>query len=129
LGADAQEPRRQICKVILAALSKRDETAEICYDKDGNPEPDPELRDTEYVPLKEDVKAFFAREVTLHVPDAWINTAIRDDKDKQVGKVGYKINFNRYFYKYQPPRPLEGIEADIKVLETGILNLLCEVAG
>jgi type I restriction enzyme M protein len=116
-------------KTILVALSERDETAEVCSDKDGRPEPDPELRDSENVPLKEDVQTFFAREVTPYVPDAWINMAIRDDKDKQAGKVGYEINFNRYFYTYHPPRPLEAIEADIKVLEAEILNLLREVAG
>ena len=65
-----------IRKAILAALSERDETAEICRDKDGNPEPDPELRDTENVPLKEDIWTFFEREVKPHVPDAWINAAI-----------------------------------------------------
>jgi len=116
-------------KAILSALSERDETAKICRDKDGHPEPDPELRDTEHVPLKEDVQAFFEREVLPHVPDAWITTAIRDEKDKQVGKVGYEINFNRYFYKYTPPRPLEQIESDIKALEQEILNMLREVAG
>jgi HsdM N-terminal domain len=116
-------------KAILTALSERDETAEICSDKDGNPEPDPELRDTENVPLKEDIWTFFEREVQPHVPDAWINTAIRDHKDGEVGRVGYEINFNRYFYKYQPPRPLEEIEADIKTLERDILEMLREVAG
>jgi len=59
-----------IRKAILVALSERDETAEICLDKDGNPEPDPELRDTENVPLKEDITTFFEREVKPHVPDA-----------------------------------------------------------
>ena len=68
-------------KVLLSALSERDETAEICFDTDGHPEPDPELRDTENVPLGEDVQVFFEREVKPHVPDAWINTAIRDHKD------------------------------------------------
>jgi type I restriction enzyme M protein len=116
-------------KAILSALSKRDETAEICRDSDGNPEPDPDLRDTENVPLAEDVTAFFEREVRPHVPEAWINTAIRDEKDKQVGKVGYEINFNRYFYEYQPPRPLAEIEADIKAIEKDILEMLREVAG
>jgi type I restriction enzyme M protein len=116
-------------KAILTALSERDETAEICRDKDGNPEPDPELRDTENVPLNEDIWTFFEREVKPHVPDAWINTAIRDHKDGEIGKVGYEINFNRYFYKYQPPRPLEEIEADIKILERDILEMLREVAG
>jgi len=116
-------------KAILSALSERDETAEICLDKDGYPEPDSELRDTENVPLKEDINAFFDREVKPHVPDAWINIAIRDHKDGEIGKVGYKINFNRYFYKYQPPRPLEEIEADIKAIEKEIIEMLKEVAG
>jgi len=116
-------------KAILSALSERDETAEICLDKDGYPEPDSELRDTENVPLKEDINAFFDREVKPHVPDAWINIAIRDHKDGEIGKVGYKINFNRYFYKYRPPRPLEEIEADIKAIEKEIIEILKEVAG
>jgi phage tail sheath protein FI len=60
---------------------------------------------------------------------AWINTAIRDQKDGQVGRVGYEINFNRYFYKYSPPRPLEEIEADIRTIEQDILAMLREVAG
>jgi type I restriction enzyme M protein len=115
-------------KVILSALSERDDTAAVCRDKDGHPEPDPELRDTESVPLAESIEDFFAREVRPHLPDAWINTAIRDEKDGGVGKVGYEINFNRYFYKYQPPRPLEEIEADIKTLEREILEMLREVA-
>jgi type I restriction enzyme M protein len=118
-----------IQKAILSALSERDETAEICREKDGNPEPDPEPRDTENVPLSESVEDYFQREVKPHVPDAWINTAIRDHKDGQVGKVGYEINFNRYFYTYQPPRPLEEIEADIKAVEKDILEMLREVAG
>jgi type I restriction enzyme M protein len=63
------------------------------------------------------------------MPDAWINTDIRDENDGEVGKVGYEINFNRYFYTYEPPRPLEAIEADIKVLEREIVAMLREVAG
>ena len=64
-----------IKKAILSALSERDETAEICRDKKGNPEPDTDLRDTENVPLSEPVEEFFAREVAPHVPDAWIDTS------------------------------------------------------
>ncbi len=124
-------------KAILSAFSERDETAEICRDADGNPEPNPELRDTENVPLAvgaasrhdSPVQAFFEREVKPHVPEAWVNTTIRDEKDKQVGKVGYEINFNRYFYEYQPPRALDEIEADIKGIEKDILEMLREVAG
>lgn len=118
-----------IKKAILAALSERDETAAICLDKEGNPEPDPELRDTENVPLSESIEAFFDREVKPHVPDAWINNSVRDHKDGEIGKVGYEINFNRYFYQYMPPRPLEEIEADIKVLEVEIMEMMKEVAG
>jgi len=81
------------------------------------------------VPLTEDIRTFFEREVQPHVPDAWINTAVRDQRDGEIGRVGYEINFNRYFYEYQPPRPLEEIEADIKLLEQDILAMLREVAG
>ena len=128
-------------KAVLAALSERDETATICRDKDGNPEPDPELRDTESVPLPagEDpadqegvpgsVRAFFEREVVPHVPDAWIDTARRDPKDGRVGLIGYEINFNRYFYRYTPPRPIEEIEADIRAIESDIMRMLAEVTG
>jgi type I restriction enzyme M protein len=128
-------------KAILSALSERDETAEICRDKEGNPEPDPELRDTENVPLApgddpadaegipHSVREFFEREVKPHVPDAWIATDKRDAKDGKVGIVGYEINFNRYFYRYTPPRPLEEIEADIRALEQEIVRMLAEVTG
>ena len=114
-------------KAILSALSERDETAEICRDKDGDSEPDPNLRDTENVPLGEDIQAFFEREVKPHVPDAWIDADKRDMKDGQVGVVGYEINFNRYFYKYLPPRPLEEIEAEIRQVEADIVRMLRDV--
>jgi type I restriction enzyme M protein len=116
-------------KAILAALSERDETAAICRDQDGNPEPDPELRDTESVPLTERVEAFFEREVKPHVPEAWIDTSKRDPRDGEVGLVGYEINFNRYFYRYAPPRPLEEIEGEIRGIEQDILRMLAEVTG
>jgi type I restriction enzyme M protein len=116
-------------KAIFSALSERDETAAICRDKDGNAEPDSELRDTESVPLAESVETFFAREVKPHVPDAWIDTDRRDLKDGQVGIVGYEINFNRYFYRYKPPRPLEEIEAEIRTTEQDIMRMLAEVTG
>lgn len=108
-------------KAILDALGERDETAEICRDKNGHPEPDAELRDTEIVPLKESIEAYFRREVLPHVPDAWI--------DHSKTKVGYEIPFNKHFYRYDPPRPLEEIEADIKSLEKEIAALLKEVAN
>jgi len=105
-------------KAILMALAERDETANVCMNNDGSPEPDAELRDYENVPLKENIKDYMAREVLPHVPDAWV--------DESKTKVGYEINFNRYFYKYVPPRPLEDIEADLKQIETEITGMLKE---
>jgi len=128
-------------KAILSALSERDETAAICIDKEGNSEPDPELRDTEIVPLPEgddpadkegvtrSVRDFFEGELKPHVPDAWINSEKRDTKDGKVGLVGYEINFNRHFYRYIPPRPLQEIEADIRAFERDVIRMLAEVTG
>jgi type I restriction enzyme M protein len=118
-----------VVKAILSALSERDGGAAICPNGQGQPEPDPELRDTESVALSEGVEAFFEREVKPHVPDAWIDVEKRDEKDGEIGIVGYEINFNRYFYRYEPPRPLEEIEADIRGLEKQILESLAEVTG
>ena len=61
------------------------------------------------------------------MPDAWVDTAYIDDRDGQVGRVGYEINFNRYFYRYVPPRPLAEIDAELKSLESEIATLLSEV--
>lgn len=118
-----------VMRSLLLALADPDETAEIVRDGDGNPEPDPALRDTETVPLREDVDTFFEREVRPHVPDAWIDRDRRDEKDDEVGLVGYEINFNRYFYRYKAPRPLEKIDADIRAMEKDIVRMLADVTG
>lgn len=133
-------------KALLAdvSLGAKDPTAEICIDSKGRPEPDPDLRDTENVPLPEGISlplpvgyekkpdptdllalvrehcdAYLRAEVLPYRPDAWI--------DHSKIKVGYEIPFNRHFYEYEPPRPLEEIEADIAALEKEILELLREV--
>ena len=116
-------------KAILSALSERDVDADICTDKNGNPEPDTELRDHELVPLNEDWHDYVTREVTPFVPDAWVDESHRDASDKQVGRVGYEKNFNRYFYRYVPPRPLEEIDSELRALEEEIAALLKEVAA
>ena len=116
-------------KAVLSALSERNPEAGICRDRKGRPEPDPQLRDMENVPLRENVESFFEREVKPHVPDAWIDTKRRDPQDGRVGLVGYEINFNRYFYEYRPPRPLEEIEADIRRVEREIVAMLEETRG
>jgi len=82
-------------------------------------EPDSELRDFENVPLKEDIDAYFAREVLPHVPDAWM--------DRTKDKVGYEINFNRHFYTFTPPRELAEIDAEIEQAEKEFLRLFKEV--
>ena len=112
----------------MTALSERDEGADICTDRNGNPEPDTNLRDHELVPLKENWREFVEREVQPFVPDAWVDESHRDARDGEVGRVGYEINFNRYFYRYVPPRPLEEIDAELKTLEAEIAVLLKEVA-
>jgi type I restriction enzyme M protein len=116
-----------IKKAILSALSERDEDAGICSDKNGNPEPDTDLRDHELVPLSEDWRHYVQREVLPFVPDAWVDETYTDTQDGGVGRVGYEINFNRYFYKYVPPRPLDEIDAELKALEAEIAGLLQEV--
>jgi type I restriction enzyme M protein len=106
-------------KAIWSSLSVSDSEGEVQRYKDGTPEPDPDLRDYENVPLREDIDAYFAREVTPHVPSAWI------DRDKT--KVGYEIPFTRHFYKYAPPRPLAEIDADLEKQVAKILDLLREI--
>ncbi len=101
-------------KAVVAALMVRDADAEPV---EG--EPDSSLRDTENVPLTEDVDVFIAREVLPFAPDAWV--------DDSKTKVGYEIPFTRQFYKYVPPRPLAEIDADIKASQQRILALLSEV--
>jgi type I restriction enzyme M protein len=86
-------------------------------------EPDPELRDSEQIPLLEDggIEAFFRREVLPYVPDAWI--------DPDATRIGYEISFTRYFYKPQPLRSLEEIRADILALEQETEGLLDQILG
>ena len=116
-------------KAIVSALSERDENADICTDKNGDAEPDTYLRDHELVPLKEDLREYVVREVKPFVPDAWVDEKHRDARDGEVGRVGYEINFNRYFYRYIPHRPLDEIDAELKTLEAEIANLLREMAA
>ncbi|TMR93046.1 type I restriction-modification system subunit M [Nonomuraea basaltis] len=110
-----------LLKGLWGAVSVSDPEGEVQKAKDGTVLPDPDLRDYENVPLDEDIDAYFAREVTPHVPDAWI------DYDKT--KVGYEIPFTRHFYVYTPPRPLAEIDAELRELETQIQKLLGEVTG
>jgi len=108
-------------KAIWSAVSVSDPEGEIQKSKNGSPEPDPDLRDYENIPLDEDIDAYFAREVAPYVPDAWI--------DNSKTKVGYEIPFTRHFYVYIPPRPLAEIDAELRDLESQIQKLLGEVTG
>jgi len=116
-----------IKKAILSALGEQDENATICRDSKGNPESDTDLRDYENVPINEDVWEYFEREVKPYAPDAWIDETYTDELDAEIGRVGYEINFNRYFYEYEPPRPLEEIEADIHIMQEEIIKMLKEI--
>ncbi len=108
-------------KLFRTVFTKTDSEAEPVFKdaRKGDYEPDTKLRDFENVPLKEDIDTYFEREVKPHVPDAWM--------DRSKDKVGYEINFNRHFYEYTPPRPLEEIDAELKEAEAEIMRLLQEV--
>ncbi|MDD2133218.1 type I restriction-modification system subunit M [Pseudomonas kurunegalensis] len=116
-------------KAALACFGVRDANAQPVLDDKGNLLADSDLREIENVPLNQSIDDYFAREVLPHVPDAWIDTGKTDAKDGQVGIVGYEINFNRYFYAYQPPRALAEIDADLKAVEAEIATLLGEVTA
>lgn len=105
-------------KAVRAAIGVRDPEGEVQLVK-GEPEPDPDLRDYENVPLDEEPEDYLKREVLPHVPDAWI--------DGTKTKIGYEIPFTRHFYVYEPPRPLAEIDAELKALEERIQGLLAEV--
>ena len=90
-------------------------------------EADPDLKDAENIPLKEDIVSYFRREVRPYVADAWIDRETLDEHDGGIGKVGYEINFNRVFFQYRPPRPLAEIDAELAEVEKRILALLREV--
>lgn len=92
--------------------------------KKGEKPYDKDLRDTENIPLTEDIDAYMKREVLPHVPDAWVNVDVKDDKDGQPGKVGYEINFNRYFYVYKAPRAPHVIADEIREMEKRFVELM-----
>lgn len=115
-------------KALSNAFGVRDSNGEPVVDADGEIVADPDLTDYENVPLIEDVRDYLAREVLPHLPDAYIDESFRDDKDKEIGRVGYEINFNRFFYQYVPPRKLHDIDTELKQVESEIAALLAEVA-
>ncbi len=96
----------------------QDENGQLILKK-GKPQPDADLRDTENVPLKEDIQAYFQREVLPFAPDAWM--------DEKKARVGYEIPFTRYFYKYEAPRPSAEIKQEILAIEAELDGALAEV--
>ncbi|MDD2715666.1 MAG: class I SAM-dependent DNA methyltransferase [Candidatus Wallbacteria bacterium] len=109
-------------KLFRIVFTQKDPEAQKVRMLKGNCEyePDPDLRDFENIKLKEDIDEYFKREVLPHVPDAWM--------DREKDKIGYEINFNRYFYTFTPPRELKDINGDLKKAEEEIMRLLKEVA-
>ncbi|WP_299959118.1 class I SAM-dependent DNA methyltransferase [uncultured Modestobacter sp.] len=103
-------------KAVLTAAAETTPEAPLVLDKASSPLPDPDLRDSENVPLTEDVDAYVGREVLPHVPDAWV--------DHTKTKIGYEIPFTRFFYKYTPPRPLAEIDAELDAVEAEIQEAL-----
>jgi type I restriction enzyme M protein len=110
-----------VLKALVVGCFVRDPEGPILTDSRGDPIPDIERRDTENIPLDEDVEAYLDREVRPHVPGAWC--------PDPAGKIGYEIPFTRLFYKYTPPRPSAEIKAELQELEGEIHRLLAEVLG
>ena len=103
-------------KNVIEKLSEHDDTAEYVTDRSGKPKADSNLRDTEKIPLVQNIDDYFEDEVLKYYSDAWY--------DESKNKIGYEINFTQYFYVYEPPRPLEEIEADIAKVTAEIQELL-----
>lgn len=112
---------KYIREALFAAFGWEDEEAQPAKDKDGNMIPDPDLREYERVPLKEDVGEYFQREIEPHLEEAWI--------DHSATKIGYEIPFTRYFYEYEELRSLDEIDNDIKKVKQEIEDLLEEVVS
>ncbi|MBS0570118.1 MAG: N-6 DNA methylase, partial [Proteobacteria bacterium] len=118
---------KAMTKALVAAFGLRDPQAPPVVE-DSETVADKELEDFENVPIGTKIGEYMATEVLPHVPDAWVDETYTDDRDGKVGKVGYEINFNRYFYTYTPPRDLHVIDAELKAVEKEIATLLDEVA-
>lgn len=116
-----------LIKAFQKAFGVRDPDLDPVLDKSGAVIPDDDLTDFENIPLGTDIRDYMAQEVLPHAHDAYVDEEFRDDYDGQVGVVGYEINFNRYFYEYQPPRDLEEIDAELKAVEAEIAAVLTEV--
>jgi type I restriction enzyme M protein len=117
-------------KALRGAVGVRDPKGETQYAKPNQPEPDPDLRDSENVRMGQNIDDYLAKEVKPHVDDAWI-AELKNPGTKLTEryKVGYEIPFTRHFYVYEPPRPLAEIDAELKALEAKIQELLGEVTG
>jgi len=111
-------------KAILSALSERDQSADTCTDAKGNPEADTSLRDHELIPLSEDYREYFKREVFPFVPDAWVDKNYTDKQDKEVGRVGYAINFNKHFFKFQKYPPVNSAAREVDKIRDSVSELL-----
>lgn len=126
-----EKPSTAEKKALVKFFGEHNDDAEIFYFESGKNkgeiEPNPNLRDYENVPLKEDIYTYFEREVKPHVPLAWIDESKLDEQDGQVGIIGYEIPFNRHFYEYKPPRSLDEIDADLDKVSAEIMHLLQEV--
>ena len=95
------------------------ENGKVVTDKQGNPKPDSSKRDFERVPLSDDIEKYIEREVKPHLPDSWM--------DRSKDKIGYEINFTKYFYQYKPLRSLGEISQDLLKLDKDTEGLMKEI--
>jgi type I restriction enzyme M protein len=126
-SADLPKVSKPLASALEESFGVRDPNAPVVM-SDGVPIADKSLEDFETVPLGQPIEDYMAAEVLPHVPDAWVDEGFIDDRDKKLGKLGYEINFNRYFYRYAAPRDIHQIDAELKDVEEEIAALLGEVA-
>ena len=117
---------KPLANALENTLGVRDPAAPEVLDEERNPLPDKELEDFESVPFDQSIGEYMEAKVLPHLPDAWVDSSFTDDQDGAVGKVGYEINFNRYFFNYEKPRKLEEIDAELIAVEKQIFELLQE---
>jgi type I restriction enzyme M protein len=123
--------RDSVYNAIERALGERNKNAEICRDSDGKPEHDTDLRERERVSLGTNVKDYFEKEIQPYMKNAWVNESSKyhDDKDGELGVVGYEIDFDSRFHEYERPRDPQEISKEIEEISQEIETLISGIAS
>lgn len=127
LKAESVKIGKPIRQALLSTFGEHNPDGDICRDAKGNLVYDSDAKQTENIPLTEDIDSYMKREVIPFVSDAIVDKSVVDEQDKEVGVVGFEVNFNKYFYKYEPPRDPEVIAKEIQELEQQTAKMMKEL--